>query len=153
MCPHSLFGVVYGQTSITRMASLRIWSSDLPTCRWLGDRHIVDHGILVAGSQVSGLSTTFSGKRPLQVELSACVHGRVPRPRLPLRGCSTDVVVYDFENLKPWTRNSSTTCRVTSGGGCRGRKATAGPSSMVLHPRGRRSHRGHPRQTAAPRQV
>ena len=31
----------------------------------LGYRHIADHGTLVAGSQVSGLSTTFSGKRPL----------------------------------------------------------------------------------------
>ena len=28
-------------------------------------RHTVDHGTLVAGSQVPGLSPTFSGKRPL----------------------------------------------------------------------------------------
>ena len=28
-------------------------------------RHTGDHGTLLAGSQVSGLSTTFSGKRPL----------------------------------------------------------------------------------------
>ena len=28
-------------------------------------RHAVDHGMLVAGSQVPGLSPTFSGKRPL----------------------------------------------------------------------------------------
>jgi hypothetical protein len=46
-------------------ASLSAWMRTFRTLARHPHRHTVDHGTLVAGSQVPGLSPTFSGKRPL----------------------------------------------------------------------------------------
>jgi hypothetical protein len=46
-------------------ASLSAWMRTFRTVARHPHHHAVGHGTLVTGSQVSGLSTTFSGKRPL----------------------------------------------------------------------------------------
>ena len=50
---------------INSMASLSRRCRAFRTVARHPHRHTVDHGTLVAGSQVPGLSPTFSGKRPL----------------------------------------------------------------------------------------